>query len=235
MKTTENMAQIAIRARVGIHASRKLAYPCATHGSRQLCHPVARMKGIEAHFDSEAKKFDRLIKTMVPGYDAMINAAVGSLPFPRSRAIRVVDLGTGTGTLASRVSTAYPKAQITCVDMAQSMLAMAKRKLPRARFHRSDFYRYEFDGTYDAVVSSLALHHLVTDTDKHAFYRKIFRALKRGGVFVNADVIFGATKHIQAAALGQWRTFMEKRSSPREIKTTFANFRREDSPATIRS
>lgn len=36
MKTTENMAQIAIRARVGIHASRELARPCATHGRREL-------------------------------------------------------------------------------------------------------------------------------------------------------------------------------------------------------
>lgn len=194
-----------------------------------------KMQGIKSHFDSEAKQFDRLIKTLVPGYDAMMDAVLRSLPFPRTRAVRVIDLGTGTGTLAARIAKHYPKAKITCVDMSEKMLAMAARKLPKARIHRSDFYRYEFTGRYDAVVSSLALHHLVTDADKHAFYRKIYRALANGGVFVNADVVLGAAKHLQDAALDEWRAFMAGHLSEKAIRTTFANYHREDSPATIRS
>jgi tRNA (cmo5U34)-methyltransferase len=51
------------------------------------------------------------------------------------------------------------------------MIAMARSKLaryPNVRFVVSDFTT--FDGEYDAVLSSLALHHLASDEDKEDFY-----------------------------------------------------------------
>lgn len=58
-----------------------------------------------------------------------------------------------------------------------------------------EFTDYKFDDTYDVVVSSLALHHLVTDEDKIDFYRKIHESLSPDGVFFNADVILGSSAY----------------------------------------
>jgi len=69
------------------------------------------------------------------------------------------------------------------------MIAMAKVKLehyPHVRYIVGDFNA--FAGKYDVVLSSLALHHLITDDDKRHLYRRIYDSLNSGGVFYNAEV-----------------------------------------------
>ena len=44
----------------------------------------------------------------------------------------------------------------------------------------------------DAVATSLALHHVPTMARKRRLYARIYRALRPGGVFVNADVAISA-------------------------------------------
>ena len=73
------------------------------------------------------------------------------------------------------------------------MIKMAQAKLaayPQVRYILGDFAAIE--GEYDAVISSLALHHLVTDDDKRCFYRRIYESLNPGGVFYNADVVLAS-------------------------------------------
>ncbi|MBI4978907.1 MAG: class I SAM-dependent methyltransferase [Spirochaetes bacterium] len=196
----------------------------------------SKMKVIHDHFDDEAKQFDANIVKFIPCYDEMLDTAVAAVPFARGRTMRVADLGTGTGELALKFMNAYPKAVMTCVDMSENMLTMASRKLGKYRkttYVCSDFYHFSFTGKYDAVISSFALHHLVTDADKQSFCRKIYAALKPGGVFVNADVVLGATKHLQAYAMGQWVSFLKKTLPPKGVAQLLRNFKREDSPAPV--
>ena len=79
------------------------------------------------------------------------------------------------------------------------MLAMAKTKLeafrdeagsPRADYLLEDFAVWTCDRPFDAIVSSLALHHLPDDDSKRALFRKAFALLSPGGVFRNADKSF---------------------------------------------
>jgi tRNA (cmo5U34)-methyltransferase len=47
-------------------------------------------------------------------------------------------------------------------------------------------------GTFDAVISSLAIHHL-PDAHKQDLFRRIYRSLAPGGVFINGEQILGET------------------------------------------
>ena len=88
---------------------------------------------------------------------------------------------------------------------------MAKAKLseaPDTEYILSDFNGFEFPKKYNAVVSSLSLHHLETDREKLGFYKKIYSCLKEGGVFVNADVVLGSTDALQELYMDKWRSFM---------------------------
>jgi len=79
----------------------------------------------------------------------------------------------------------FPLAEVTCLDLADNMIAMAKAKLgfcPRVRYIAGDFNILDSSSKYDAIVSSLALHHLVTDEDKRRFYRRSYQTLNPGGV-----------------------------------------------------
>jgi tRNA (cmo5U34)-methyltransferase len=144
------------------------------------------MDEIKQHFEEEAKDFDRIILTLIPDYQRMVDALVAAIPFASTAAVRVIDLGCGTGTVAQRILAAFPNAEVTCLDVAENMVTMAQTKLaryPHVRWLVGDFEAFDAGGTYDAVVSSLALHHLVTDDDKRRFYRRIYNALDAGGVF----------------------------------------------------
>lgn len=195
------------------------------------------MDRVKDHFESEAGEFDGIILRLIPRYEEMVDALVSALPFEPDRPIRVTDLGCGTGTVAARVLQSFPNASVTCVDIAENMLEMAKDKLsakPGVRFVQADFNRFEFDGPQDAVVSSLALHHLATDGDKRDFYSKIFDSLSAGGVFWNADVVLASNADLQNRYMEKWKAFMRRSVSPDEIENKWMpKYLEEDRPARL--
>ncbi|MBI4443584.1 MAG: class I SAM-dependent methyltransferase [Acidobacteria bacterium] len=167
----------------------------------------------------------------------MVAALVAALPFNAATPIRVLDLGCGTGTVAQGVLDAFPKARVTCLDLAENMIAIARGKL--APYHNvsyvvADFRVSDFDGKHDAVVSSLALHHLEDDAEKRCFYQRIYDCLDPGGVFYNADVVLGANGFLQVANMRQWRAFMRHHISEEEIENKWIpKYYIEDHPASL--
>jgi tRNA (cmo5U34)-methyltransferase len=82
-------------------------------------------------------------------------------------ALRILDLGTGDGRTLALVKLSNPKAEGVAMDFSEPMLQQAK-----IRFGNDDhvkLIKHDFSsplsisnlGCYDAVVSSLAIHHLV--------------------------------------------------------------------------
>ncbi|OUL37510.1 methyltransferase type 12 [Nostoc sp. T09] len=196
------------------------------------------MEKVKQHFEEEAQEFDAIIRRLIPYYDQILDALVTALPFSQMQPISVVDLGCGTGTIARRIKDIYPQAQITCVDIAKKMLQIANVKLGDSdvRYQLANFEDYEFDTTYDVAVSSLALHHLVSDDDKIKFYKKIYGCLNPGGVFYNADVILGSSLHLQEVYVSKWRKYMRLEVSVEEIEQKWMpQHYDEDHPAKLMS
>lgn len=198
---------------------------------------MSDMRSIKQHFEEEAKEFDIIIKQLIPYYYQMVAAVVNALPFNNNDRIDVLDLGCGTGTVARAIKDEYPKAKLTCLDIADKMLQMAQIKLADAQdtiYINSDFYHFNFDRQYDAVVSSLALHHLVTREDKLDFYKKIYAGLKNQGVFVNADVVLASTDVLQKQYMEQWKSFMRRSVSKEEVENKWIpKYHEEDRPASM--
>ena len=105
---------------------------------------------------------------------------------------RVVDLGGGTGLLASALLADLPSVRCDLVDISPEMLDRARARLDatgRVTFHQTSFDALPLgDATVDAVVSTFALHH-VDDLAKAAVAREIHRVLKPGGVVLLVDEI----------------------------------------------
>jgi tRNA (cmo5U34)-methyltransferase len=191
---------------------------------------------IREHFEEEARGFDDLILRLIPRYDEMIDAMIAAIPFPPSQALRVIDLGCGTGTVALRVKQQFPNARITCLDLAENMLALARAKLAPydgIQFEQGDFLSHPFTGPYDAAVSSLALHHLQTDDDKRNFYRRLYAALAPGGFFWTADAALGATPALNQMYMEKWKEFMRRSMTEAQIEERFAKDAQEDRPAML--
>jgi len=195
-----------------------------------------RWRQVFEHFNGEARVFDAGIVKSVPHYRQMIEVIVELLPFPRRQKVVLLDIGTGTGNIACNLKAAFPNSRLVCLDLSPNMLAAAKQKLARFQgieYVEADAAAYKLDRKYDAIVSSLTLHHLEDDAAKHAFHRKVFRALKKGGMFINADIIIAPDKRMQAVNLAKWQEFILRSSSPAFAADRYKKYKAEDRPAIL--
>lgn len=194
--------------------------------------PKGDMKRIKEHFEKEADRYNKLITKVAPDYGEMLEMLILALPFKRGAKIRVADLGCGTGNVSVALKKRYPRAEVTCVDLSENMLAYAGKKLRKHRdveYCLSDIRDFDLKG-YDAVISSLCFHHLTTPLAKKKLFRKAYKGLKKGGVFYLADITLGATPYIQNMTIERWKKFMAKSISAGEINKTLDNYKHEDTP-----
>jgi tRNA (cmo5U34)-methyltransferase len=146
-------------------------------------------KGMRREFDREARGYDRTARASMPGYSDLHRTLIWGIPFVSTRSFRVLELGVGTGTLTAQILDGFPHAQLTGIDLSPQMITRARTKLRpyRDRFELSagDLSKFE-EGTYDVVVSALAIHHL-SDAEKWRLFRRVYRCLAPGGYFGDAD------------------------------------------------
>lgn len=194
------------------------------------------MKQVFEHFNTEATVFDEHVLKSIPHYQQMIEVIINMLPFTKDKPFTIMDVGTGTGNIAYNIKSAFPKCKLVCLDLAPNMLKIAQEKLKgfkNVEYVEADVNNYTFDRQYDAIVSSLTLHHLETDTDKHAFHKKAYKALKKGGCFINADIIIAPDKKMQQVNLAKWHEFILRSSSQEYVNDRYKKYLAEDRPAIL--
>lgn len=127
---------------------------------------------------------------------------------------RILDVGSGTGTLAARLTTLG--AEVVGVDASPAMVAEARRTVPGARFLVKDAQDLWSDsdadpgadvamrpGTFDAVLSNAALHWMPRLADAA---RAMARALRSGGRLVAEMGGAGCVQTIRQALTDTVRT-----------------------------
>ncbi|MCP3660165.1 MAG: class I SAM-dependent methyltransferase [Bacteroidetes bacterium] len=195
-----------------------------------------RTQMIQDTFNDQAKNYDKQMSKIIPFYLDMLDALINAIPFESKKSLKICELGCGTGNVTLLLKQKFPSSKITCVDMSENMLKAAKTKLNKysdITYILKDFDKLKFTGKFDLIISSLALHHLETDENKKQFYQKIYAALKKDGVFYNADVTKGATAYLEKMYLTQWIEFMQMQLKDEEIKEYIKIRNRSDIPVSL--
>ncbi|MHB1084763.1 MAG: class I SAM-dependent methyltransferase [Thiobacillus sp.] len=115
----------------------------------------------------------------------------------------VLDLGCGPATQLAQIAQFNPDIQFTGIDLSPNMLADAEQHvdalgLPNVIFRQADITRLEAfdDQSMDAVISTMALHHLPTLDHLNTCFAEVRRVLKPGGALYLAD--FGRLKSLHS-------------------------------------
>jgi len=137
------------------------------------------------HFDP--RSYLELMAEEVPAYPRL-QEEVAAATAAVAPARRILELGAGTGETARRVLALHPGARLLGIDASEGMLAHAREALPGADLRLGRLEDELPSGSFDLVVSALAVHHL-DGPGKAALFRRVAAALEPGGRFVLGDVV----------------------------------------------
>ncbi len=115
---------------------------------------------------------------------------------------RVLDLGMGDGRLLALLQVDRPEMTGVGLDFSGVMLEAARERF--AGDERIDLVEHDLGeplpdlGRFDAVVSSMAIHHLEHER-KRSLCAEAFDLLEPGGVFANFEHVASPTKRLHLA------------------------------------
>lgn len=114
------------------------------------------------------------------------------------------------------------------------MLEVARNHLAgysdRIKFQQGDFSEYDLGMGYDLIISGLAIHHL-DDRQKQKIFASIFQALKPGGIFLDRDIVLGATPILTQQYEQLWRDYIS--SNGEDSDRWFNNYLEQDIPTSV--
>jgi ubiquinone/menaquinone biosynthesis C-methylase UbiE len=136
---------------------------------------------------------------LTPLYDALIEGPMSMARMRRDLLKqmgdlsdeKVLDLGSGTGTMAVMIKQAYPSAEVAGLDGDPEILEIARSKARslglEIRFDQGMSFDLPYPNeSFDVVLTTLMLHHL-SRNDKQTTAREMYRVLRPGGQLFGAD------------------------------------------------
>jgi tRNA (cmo5U34)-methyltransferase len=186
---------------------------------------------VKRHLQVDADGYDVQIRRLIPHYDEMISTGVEVLAALAPADAHVLDLGGGTGALSAAMLDGLPGVRITLLDVDPDMLAEARRRLvrfaDRVSFHEGSFL--DPLPRADAVVASLALHHVHDLEAKTELYGRIRHALSPGGALLNLDAAVSEGARLNQLVFDRMATRMSDNGiSDAEARRHFAAWAQED-------
>ena len=121
-----------------------------------------------------------------------------AIPFTRNAAIQILDMGAGYGALTQFLLEQFPNATALCQDGSEEMAKLGRQRMAKWK-GRVDYVIADFSkpgwsraihGSFDAIVSTIAIHNVRVPGIIEAIYRELFQLLKPGGCFLNLDLVF---------------------------------------------
>jgi ubiquinone/menaquinone biosynthesis C-methylase UbiE len=110
-------------------------------------------------------------------------------------ALTILDLGAGYGALTQFLLKHFPNSTALCQDGSEEMAKLGRERMEhltgRFDYVLCDFskpgWRQKIKGTFDAVVSAIAIHNVRSPEIIKSIYAETFLLLKAGGLFLNFD------------------------------------------------
>jgi ubiquinone/menaquinone biosynthesis C-methylase UbiE len=187
---------------------------------------------VAQHLKIKLSEYDQRIRTFIPNYEEMLAEVAATMALVEKKPSVIVDLGIGTGALAAGCLRVSPQARLVGIDSDPEILALARRRLLQKRASKPNLIHGNFVENAlprcDAIVATLALHHIAKAKTKQRFYAKCFAALRRGGIFANGDCFMPENSKLSQRYMKIWEKHLRQFYSLRQTQGFFAAWADED-------
>lgn len=182
------------------------------------------------------EKMSDFFAAMVEGYDEHMLTEVAGCKEGYAEMARLVpiscktllDLGCGTGLELDEIFKKLPDLDVTGIDLTQAMLDKLKQKHPDKSLNLicGSYFDVPFGSEkYDCAVSFQTLHHFSKEL-KSELYKKIYRALTHGGLYIECDYMVENQEE-------EDYYFTEYERIRRELNLRESEFYHYDTPCTV--
>ena len=193
-------------------------------------------KKIQRHFNSKYTDYDVCCNKVVPRNEEIQQVLVQIIPYKRAVKLRMLDLGIGTGLTTWHILNKFPNAYIDGIDFSSKMLKQASQRMgkfnSKVNLIEADFTKHEFNAKYDVIFSAITIHNIL-DVEKGNLFNKIYKHLREGGCFINADFVKFRSPNLTKRSVEFYEKFLRENLSGKELKHWLCHIRKEDSPAMI--
>lgn len=172
------------------HTDPPLKPPAPVAAAPREAPPRPRPKTPQRLFDRVASRYDLMNSLLSLGSDRRWRRLVAARVDPAQR-IRVLDLATGTGSLATAIAARNPSAYVVGCDLNAAMLKVAREKAARGvpgtgerrvRLVRADGLHLPFaDGVFDVACVAFAIDDMA---DRERCAAELLRVLRPGGTLL---------------------------------------------------
>lgn len=157
-----------------------------------------KLEEMGAFFDARSEDYD----VVHPGHIGGLESKRVPARYLPEQCGALLDLGIGTGLELESIFERFPNLTVTGVDLSGEMLRLLRKKYPGKALdlHQMSYFDYDMgEGRFDAALTVMTLHHYTHEV-KTDLYRRILKALKPGGIYIESDYMIpeGATEDPQA-------------------------------------
>ncbi|MFW6301459.1 MAG: class I SAM-dependent methyltransferase [Bacillota bacterium] len=165
-----------------------------------------RPEKMEDFFEIRAADYDDHMAEYVDDYQGFYSSISRAINETDKR-IKILDLGCGTGLELEFIFLKAPNALVTGIDLSQKMLDLLldkyQHKKGQLNLIKGSYLDVDFKTEeYDYIISVMSFHHF-SPAVKLGLYKKIWKALKPGGIYLEGDYLVSREKEIKMAAAYQ--------------------------------
>jgi tRNA (cmo5U34)-methyltransferase len=191
---------------------------------------------IRTRFDNDVERFSNLETGQSAVIDAplMLDLVAQAATRSTPHAVALLDIGCGAGNLSLKLLESAPGLDVTLIDLSQPMLARAVERLGKGRAIQGDIREIALEpDTFDIAVGAAVFHHLRSDEEWRAVFRKIYRSLRTGGSFWISDLIFHSTPAVQDLMWARYGEYLAALKGPEYRRHVFEYIDFEDTPRPL--
>ena len=143
------------------------------------------------HFNSWSETYERSFMQWLL-FDRVHRGVLARIPANFVPA-HILDIGCGTGRLLRRMHVRWPSASLVGVDVAEGMVARAREQTDYATIYQAPAEHLPLENdSVDLATSTTSFHHW---SDQAQGVREAVRVMRKGGLFILADMNLAAHGH----------------------------------------